>query len=111
MTGVARYFRLWFALGRFGLLREMAFRSNFLVRLSVEVIWFVVMLIFYDVIFTQTGGEAVAGWGRYEYYFFVGCYFALGGRIEPLFLSNCGQFAGLVRSGNLDFCLLTPTDQ
>jgi ABC-2 type transport system permease protein len=111
MTGVARYFRLWFALGRFGLIREMAFRTNFLVRVSVEVLWFVVMLIFYDVIFTQTAGAAVAGWGRYEYYFFVGCYFALGGLIEALFLSNCGEFAELVRSGNLDFYLLKPIDE
>src|SRR5438067_726674 len=111
MTGVARYFRLWFALGRFGLIREMAFRSNFLVRVAVEVIWFVVMLIFYDVIFTQTAGKAVAGWGRYEYYFFVGCYFALGGLIQTLFLSNCGEFADLVRSGDLDLYLLKPIDE
>ena len=88
ITGVTRYFRLWFALGRFGLLREMAFRSNFLVRVAVEVLWFVIMLIFYDAIFTQTAGNAVAGWGRNEYFFFVGCYFALGGLIETLFLEQ-----------------------
>jgi ABC-2 type transport system permease protein len=108
---VTRYLRLWLALGRFGLIREMTFRSNFLVRVSVEVLWFVIMLIFYDVIFTQTAGNDVAGWGRHEYYFFVGCYFALGGLIETLFLSNCGEFAELVRSGDLDFYLLKPIDE
>src|SRR5207237_244086 len=111
MRGVARYFRLWFALGRFGLLREMAFRGNFLARVAVEVLWFGIMLIFYDAIFAQTAGRPIAGWGRYEYYFFVGCYFALGGLIETLFLSNCGEFADLVRSGDLDFYLLKPIDE
>jgi ABC-2 type transport system permease protein len=111
MTGVARYFRLWYALGRFGLIRELAFRSNFLARVAVEVLWFGIMLIFYDTVFTQTAGEPVAGWGRHEYFFFVGCYFALGGLIETLFLSNCGEFAELVRSGDLDFYLLKPIDE
>ncbi|HYT93313.1 MAG TPA: ABC-2 family transporter protein [Gemmataceae bacterium] len=108
---MTRYLRLWFALGKFGLLREMAFRGNFLARLAVEVLWFGIMLIFYDAIFAQTAGNPVAGWGRYEYYFFVGCYFALGGLIETLFLSNCGEFADLVRSGDLDFYLLKPIDE
>jgi ABC-2 type transport system permease protein len=109
--GVARYFRLWFALAKFGLLREMAFRGNFLARLAVEVLWFGIMLIFYEAIFAQTAGRAVAEWSRFEYYFFVGCYFALGGLIETLFLGNCGEFAELVRSGDLDFYLLKPIDE
>ncbi len=111
MTGVARYFRLWFALGRFGLIREMTFRSNFLVRVSVEVLWFAIMLLFYDVVFAMTAGKPIAGWGLYPFYFFIGCYFALGGLIETLFLGNCGEFAELVRSGDLDFYLLKPIDE
>jgi ABC-2 type transport system permease protein len=78
---------------------------------AVEVLWFGIMLIFYDTIFTQTAGRPVADWGRYPYYFFVGCYFALGGLIETLFLSSCGEFAELVRSGDLDFYLLKPIDE
>ncbi len=111
MTGVARYFRLWFALGRFGLIREMAFRGNFLARVAVEVLWFGIMILFYDTVFALTAGRAVAEWGRHEYFFFVGCYFALGGLIETLFMSNCGEFAELVRSGDLDFYLLKPIDE
>ena len=34
-----RYFRLWFALARFSLVRELAFRSNFLVKIIVEILW------------------------------------------------------------------------
>src|SRR5439155_15339254 len=111
MAGTWRYVRLWLALCRFGLLRELAFRSNFLVKVSVEVLWFGLMLVFYHTIFRHAnpkgGGEgAVAGWSEGEYLFFVGCYFAMEGMIETLFMSNCGEFADLIRSGDLDFILL-----
>src|SRR5207237_385859 len=43
--------------------------------------------------------------------FFIGCYFAMFGLIETLFLENCNQFADLVRSGDLDFFLLKPIDE
>jgi ABC-2 type transport system permease protein len=109
MHAVARYFRLWFALGRFGLVRELAFRGNFFVKVTVEVLWFVLLLIFWDTVFAQT--SMVAGWTKAEYMFFVGCYFALEGVLEALFLSNCGDFADLVRSGDLDFALLKPIDE
>src|SRR5688572_22304165 len=95
MAGVLRYLRLYVALARFGLIRELAFRSNFLVKVSVEVLWLGIMLVFYQTVFRHAGG-LVAGWPEYEYLFFVGCYFTLEGVIETLFMSNCGEFADLI---------------
>src|SRR5262249_43947103 len=46
-----------------------------------------------------------------QYLFFLGCYFALEGVVETLFLSNCNEFADLVRTGDLDFYLLKPIDE
>jgi ABC-2 type transport system permease protein len=109
MKGAARYVRLLAALARYSLARDMAFRGNFLVRVSVEVLWLVVMLIFYRTVFAKT--PIVAGWDEPSYLFFLGCYFALGGLIETLFLGNCTEFAELVRSGDLDFYLLRPIDE
>src|SRR6202030_1489808 len=48
---------------------------------------------------------------EYQYLFFVGCYYAMGGVMEALFLENCNQFAELVRTGDLDFFLLKPVDE
>jgi ABC-2 type transport system permease protein len=104
-----RYLRLWGAFARYGLTREMAFRSNFLIKISVELLWLGILLVFYDTVFAQT--SVVAEWTREEYLFFVGCHFALGGLLETLFLGNCGEFADLVRSGDLDFYLLKPIDE
>src|SRR5262245_41950955 len=109
MTGWTRYFRLLAAFARFGLTRELAFRWNFLVKMFVEVLWLSIILAFYRTIFTKTA--VVADWSEPQYLFFVGCYFALLGLIETLFLENCNEFADLVRSGDLDFFLLKPIDE
>lgn len=109
MGALARYIRLWLAFARFGLLRELAFRTNFIVKVAVEILWLGILLVFYDTVFQQT--SMVAEWNAGQYLFFVGCYFAVGGVLETLFLENCNEFADLVRSGDLDFILLKPIDE
>ena len=109
MAGPGRYFRLLAAFARFGLASEMAFRANFLVKVFVEVLWLGILLAFYQTVFDKT--SLVAGWDRNEYLFFVGCHYALSGTLETFFLSNCNEFADLVRSGDLDFLLLKPIDE
>jgi ABC-2 type transport system permease protein len=97
------------ALARYSLARELAFRGNFLARITVEVIWLGILLLFYRTIFVQT--QYVADWNQWQYLFFVGCHYALSGVIESLFLDNCNGFADLIRSGDLDFYLLKPIDE
>jgi ABC-2 type transport system permease protein len=96
-------------LARYTLSRELAFRGNFLVKVSVEVLWLGILVAFYRTVFGRT--SAVAGWSEDQYFFFVGCFFALNGLIETLFLENCNDFAELVRTGDLDFLLLRPIDE
>jgi ABC-2 type transport system permease protein len=87
----------------------MAFRGNFLVKVSVEVLWLAILIAFYRVVFAKT--SVIASWSEPQYLFFVGCFFALNGVIETLFLENCNEFAELVRTGDLDFLLLKPIDE
>jgi ABC-2 type transport system permease protein len=109
MSFAARYLRIYTALARYGLARELAFQGNFLVKVFVEVLWLGILLVFYKTVFAKT--SMVAGWSESEYLFFVGCYFALEGLVETFFLENCNEFADLVRSGDLDFFLLQPIDE
>src|SRR5260221_12502555 len=105
-----KYTKLLGQLGRYTLARELAFRGNFLVKVSVEVIWLSILLAFYATVFAKT--SKVADWPENQYLFFVGCFFALNGLIECLFLENCNEFAELVRPGDLDSLLVKPsTDQ
>ncbi|MGF1581648.1 MAG: ABC transporter permease [Gemmataceae bacterium] len=106
---MGKYFRIWFALGRYGFIREMTFRSNFLIKVTVEVLWLSILLIFYNAVFANT--DSVATWSRSEYMFYVGCYFSFSSILEAFFLENCGEFANLIRTGDLDFYLLKPIDE
>jgi ABC-2 type transport system permease protein len=104
-----RYVKLWLSLAKFSLLGELAFRGNFLFKVVVELLWLGILLLFNFTIFQQT--TMIANWNAHQYLFFIGCYFAMGGLMETLFLDNCNQFADLVRTGDLDFFLLKPIDE
>ena len=109
MTGAMRYLRLYGSLGKFALARELAFRGNFLAKISVEVLWLGILMAFYRTVFGKT--SSIAGWSEPQYLFFVGCFYTLNGLVETLFLENCDGFAELIRSGDLDFLLLKPIDE
>src|SRR5262245_43026711 len=104
-----RYLRLWLALARFSLARELAFRGNFLIKIFVEILSLAILLVFYQTVFSKT--DTVADWTHGQSLFFVGCNFALNGLVETLFLENCQQYADLIRTGDLDFYLLKPIDE
>src|SRR5262249_18402075 len=88
---------------------ELAFRGNFLIKITVEVLWLGILLVFYRTVFSKT--SVVATWSEGEFLFFLGCYFALEGLIETFFLENCAEFSDLIRSGDLDFIWLKPIDE
>lgn len=106
---IGRYLRLLGRLGLFTLNRELSLRGNFIVKVSVEVLWLAILIAFYRTVFLRT--STVANWSEPDYFFFVGCFFALNGLIETLFLDNCNEFAELVRTGDLDFLLVKPIDE
>ena len=54
LGGLSRYLRLLGSLGVYTLNRELAFRGNFLVKVSVEVIWLGILIAFYRVVFART---------------------------------------------------------
>jgi len=109
MITFLRYTRLWFSFARFALLGELAFRANFLLKMTVEILWLCILLLFYETIFSNT--RMISGWDKYQYLFFVGCYFALEGLVETLFLENCQEFSNQIRTGQLDASLLQPLDE
>ena len=109
MSSLARYLRLYMALARYGLVRELAFRANFVAKVFVEVLWLFILVAFYRTVFSKT--SMVGDWSEYQYLFFLGCYFAMEGCVETLFLENCNVFSDLIRSGDLDFFLLKPIDE
>jgi len=101
-----RYADLYAALWRNSVVREMGFKSNFLLWIVVELLWFVLQLSFIDVVYLHT--DHIATWTKWQVVLLVGASHFIQQIFQALFLSNLIQFSELVRTGRLDFMLLLP---
>jgi len=103
-----RYLSLYAALWRNSVTREMQFKSNFLLWIVVEALWFGLQIAFMSIIYGHT--EAVAGWTRWEVILLVGCSHFIQQVFTALFLTNLTDISEHIRTGRLDFMLLLPVN-
>jgi len=103
-----RYFRLYAALWKNSVAREMSFKGNFLLWIVVELLWFGLQLCFVSVIFSQT--ETVGSWTQWQMVLLVGASNFIQQLYQAFFLTNCTNLSELVRTGKLDFMLLLPVN-
>jgi ABC-2 type transport system permease protein len=101
-----RYAGIYLALWRNSVVREMGFKSNFLLWIVVEFLWFVLQLSFIGVVYLHT--DHIATWTKWQVILLVGASHFIQQIFQAFFLSNLMQFSELVRSGRLDFMLLLP---
>jgi ABC-2 type transport system permease protein len=93
---------------RNSLVREMSFKTNFLLWIVVELLWFALQLAFVAVIYQHT--ERIATWSRWEVVLLVGASHFIQQVFTAFFLTNCVQLSDHVRTGRLDFFLLLPVN-
>ena len=103
-------------LGRYGkltglmmkncLIREMQFKTNFVVRLFTEMMWLVMQFIYIGVIFGQT--KEIAGWSMWQMIVLAGTNHVITQLFEALFYDNCTRLTDQIRQGDLDFTLIKP---
>src|SRR4029078_10004979 len=98
------YGRVLLTFFRNSLIREMAFRGNFLIEVVTNAFWFGAQLVFFTLIFGNV--REVNGWTRYEFFAFMATGMIINTLIEAFFMPNCANFSELIRTGNLDFALL-----
>ena len=103
-----RYWSVWRTFLRNALVRELSFRSNFLITAVTRAFWFAAQLVLFEIIYRSV--PDIAGWSRYEYFTFMGTGMLINSVIETLFMPNCARFSDLIRTGDLDFALLKPID-
>jgi len=102
------YLRVMRTFFRNSLVREMAFRGNFLIEVVTNAFWFAAQLVFFSLIFGSV--QQVNDWTREEYFAFMATGMIVSTLIEAFFMPNCANFSELIRTGNLDFALLKPID-
>ena len=93
---------------RNSLVREMAFRGNFLIEVVTNAFWFGAQLVLFTLIFGNV--REVNGWNRHQFFAFMATGMIINTLIEAFFMPNCANFSELIRTGGLDFALLKPID-
>jgi len=107
-TGFRRYASIYGALWRNSVVREMGFKSNFLLWIVVELLWFTLQISFIAVIYRHT--DRIGDWSKWQVVFLMGTSHIIQQLFTALFLSNCVQISEHVRTGRMDFFLLLPVN-
>jgi ABC-2 type transport system permease protein len=105
---LGRYGRIYVALWKNSIVREMSFKMNFLLWIVVELLWFALQLGFIAVIYQHT--ESIATWTQWEVVMLMGANHFIQQIFTAIFLTNCTQLSEYIRTGKLDFMLLLPVN-
>ena len=103
-----RYLSVYAALWKNSVIREMSFKSNFLLWIVVELLWFALQLAFIAVIYQHT--DHIGDWSKWQVVLLMGASHFIQQIFQAFFLTNCTQISEYVRSGKLDFMLLLPVN-
>ena len=105
------YLRVFATFARNSLVRNMLFRTNFIIEVVSSISWALMNVGFYWIIFQHT--ESIGrdtGWHQYEFYVFLGTTWLVNSIVQTFFMPNAEEFSELIRTGGLDFALLKPID-
>jgi ABC-2 type transport system permease protein len=107
-TGISRYARIYSALWKNSVTREINFKANFLMWIIVESLWFGLQLSFIGVLYLHT--DHIGTWTKWQVVMLIGASHLIQQVFQAFFLINCTNLSELVRTGKLDFLLLLPVN-
>lgn len=107
-AALPRYARIYAALWRNSVTRETMFKTNFLMWIVVEMLWFALQLCFISVLYLHT--DSIGTWTKWQVVLLIGASHFIQQIYQAFFLINCANLSELVRSGKLDFLLLLPAN-
>ncbi len=106
-----RYVRILITCARNSLVRDMSFRTNFVLETISSLSWVLMNLGFYVLIFRYAPeiGKGT-GWGQYQFFMFLATGLLINSVVQMVFMINAEEFTEAVRTGALDFVLVRPID-
>lgn len=105
------YLKVFATFARNSLVRDMMFRANFMIEAVSSLSWAVMNVGFYWIIFEHASSiGANTGWGKYEFFVFMGTTWIINSIVQAFFMPNSEEFSELIRTGGLDFAMLKPID-
>ena len=105
---ITRYLGIYAALWKNSVTREMIFKSNFILWIIVELLWFGLQISFISVLYLHT--EHIGTWTKWQVVLLIGASHFIQQIFQAFFLINCTNLSELVRTGKLDFLLLLPVN-
>jgi ABC-2 type transport system permease protein len=99
---------IYAALWKNSVTRETMFKSNFLLWIVVELLWFGLQLCFIGVLYLHT--NEIGTWTKWQVVLLIGASHFIQQLFQAFFLINCTNLSELVRTGKLDFLLLMPVN-
>ena len=108
LAALRRHAVIYAALWRNSVAREMGFKTNFLLWIVVELLWFALQLSFMFVLYAHT--ESIGTWTKWQVVMLVGASHFIQQLFTALFLNNLVQLSENIRTGKLDFMLLLPVN-
>ena len=106
MTTLTFYGRIWLAQIRYATVREMMFKSNFILWIAVDLCWFGLQLCFIQFLFLQV--DSIAGWTKWQMVLLVGTNNLIQQIFQMLLMINLTKLPELIRTGKLDYFLAQP---
>lgn len=109
--GIGYYWGVVLAFAKNSLIRDMTFRTNFILECVSSISWTMMNVGFYLIVFAHANSiGAATGWGKYEFFVFMATTWIINSLVETFFMPNAEEFSELIRTGGLDFALLKPID-
>src|SRR5687767_458161 len=88
-SGLARYWSVYVAMWKNSVVREMMFKTNFLLWIVVELLWFALQLAFFAVIYSHT--QRIGDWTKWQAVLLIGTSQLIQQLFQAVFLSNITQ--------------------
>ena len=101
-----RYLTLYMHFLRFSFSKAMEFRVDFFFRILMDIIYYLVNILFFKVLYLHT--PMLAGWDEQQIMIFVSSYIMVDAISMTVFSSNMWWLPFLINKGELDFHLIRP---
>ena len=101
-----RYLRLFIYFLRFSFSKAMQFRIDLFFRIGMDIIFYLVNILFYDVVYRHT--DMIGGWTREQMFVFIGAFLLIDALNMTLFADNLSNISFFVNRGDLDYYLIRP---
>lgn len=106
MTILLRYLRLYAACLRFSCAKALQFRFDFLFRILMDVIYYAVNLLFFQIVLLHT--HAIAGWAEPQLMIFVAFFLVVDAINMTVTSNNIWWLPQYINKGELDYYLIRP---